>query len=177
MILRLGDGPALSQTMRATGMSNPTVWRWRDRFLEARVGGLLCDNHRRRGRKPKSEEKAGDCRLEGVRHPGAQRLEAPQGRDNQGLPRPEVRAEGPRRRGPLRRPARPRHRHPGGREGAVAGARADAAAPSAKWSSDTAPRSSSPYSTASPKGPSPEPRFTSFSTTSPPTSRSRSAGG
>ncbi len=27
IILQLGDGLTLSQTMRATGMSNPTVWR------------------------------------------------------------------------------------------------------------------------------------------------------
>ncbi len=28
IILHLGDGLTLSQTMRATGMSKPTVWRW-----------------------------------------------------------------------------------------------------------------------------------------------------
>ena len=60
IVLHLGDGPALSQTMRATGMSKPTVWRWWDRFLLEGVGGLLRDIPRRRGRKPISEEKVGE---------------------------------------------------------------------------------------------------------------------
>ena len=57
IILHLGDGLSLSQTMRATGMSKPTVWRWWDRFLEEGVDGLLHDIPRRRGRKPILEEK------------------------------------------------------------------------------------------------------------------------
>ena len=56
IILHLGDGLTLSQTMRATGMSKPTVWRWWDRFLVEGVDGLLYDIPRRRGRKPISEE-------------------------------------------------------------------------------------------------------------------------
>ncbi len=39
IIFQLGDGLTLSQTMRATGMSKPTVWRWWDRFLEEGVDG------------------------------------------------------------------------------------------------------------------------------------------
>ena len=58
IILHLGDGLTLSQTMRATGMSKPTVWRWWDRFLVEGVDGLLRDIPGRRGRKPISEEKA-----------------------------------------------------------------------------------------------------------------------
>ena len=40
IIFHLGDGLTLSQTMRATGMSKPTVWRWWDRFLKG--GGTAC---------------------------------------------------------------------------------------------------------------------------------------
>ena len=49
IILHLGDGLTLTQTMRATGMSKPTVWRWWDRFLVEGVDGLLYDIPRRRG--------------------------------------------------------------------------------------------------------------------------------
>ncbi len=60
IILQLGDGLTLSQTMRATGMSKPTVWRWWDRFLVEGVDGLLYDIPRRRGRKPISEDKVSE---------------------------------------------------------------------------------------------------------------------
>ena len=57
IILHLGDGLALSQTMRVAGMSKPTVWRWRDRFLVGGVDSLLHDIPGKTGRKPVSEEK------------------------------------------------------------------------------------------------------------------------
>ena len=60
IILHLGDGLTLSQTMRATGLSKPTVWRWWDRFLVDGVDGLLHDIPRRRGRKPISEDKVSE---------------------------------------------------------------------------------------------------------------------
>ena len=60
IILHLGDGLTLSQTMRATGMSKPTVWRWWDRFLKDGVDGLLDDKPRRRGRKPISQDKVSE---------------------------------------------------------------------------------------------------------------------
>ena len=60
IILHLGDGLTLSQTMRATGMSKPTVWRWWDRFLVEGVDGLLYDIPRRRERKPTSEDKVSE---------------------------------------------------------------------------------------------------------------------
>ena len=60
IILHLGDGLTLSQTMRATGMSKPTVWRWWDRFLAEGVDGLLYDIPRRRGRKPIAEDKVSE---------------------------------------------------------------------------------------------------------------------
>ncbi len=60
IILHLGDGLTLTQTMTATGMSKPTVRRWWDRFLEEGVDGLLYDKPRRRGRKPISEDKVSE---------------------------------------------------------------------------------------------------------------------
>ncbi|MDE2790277.1 MAG: helix-turn-helix domain-containing protein [Paracoccaceae bacterium] len=60
IILHLGDGLTLSQTMSATGMSKPTVRRWWDRFLEEGVDGLLYDISRRRGRKPISKDKVSE---------------------------------------------------------------------------------------------------------------------
>ena len=59
--LRLDEGLTLSQTMRATGMSKPTVWRWWDRFLAEVVDGLLRHIPVRTGRKPDSEERAGEA--------------------------------------------------------------------------------------------------------------------
>ena len=41
-------------------MSEPTVWRWWDRFLEQGACGILRDDPRRRGRKPISEEKTAE---------------------------------------------------------------------------------------------------------------------
>ena len=42
-ILHLGDGLTLSQTIRAGGMSKPTVWRWWDRYHLEGVDCLLHD--------------------------------------------------------------------------------------------------------------------------------------
>ena len=42
--------------MRRVGKSKPTVWRWRDRFLEEGVDGLLRDRNRGSGREPLSAE-------------------------------------------------------------------------------------------------------------------------
>ena len=155
IILYLGNGLTLTQTMRATGMSKPTVWRWWDRFLAEGVDGLLYDIPRRRGRKPVSEDKVSELIALAMSPPPEHashwtlrvlakkvgiavstvfgilqsRPQAPQGQDIQGLPRPEVRAEGPRRRRPLRQPARPRRGHLGGREDADPGVGTDAGAP------------------------------------------------
>ena len=60
IILHLGAGFTLSQTLRVTGMSKPTVWRWWDRFLVAGVDGLRYDILRRRGRKPISADKVSE---------------------------------------------------------------------------------------------------------------------
>ena len=57
IILHLGDGCGLVETMRRTGKSKPTVWRWWDRFLVEGVDGLLRDIPGKTGRKPVSEEK------------------------------------------------------------------------------------------------------------------------
>ena len=42
-------------------MSKLTVWCWWDRFLVEGVDGLLCDIPGRTGRKPESDEKAGEA--------------------------------------------------------------------------------------------------------------------
>ena len=57
IILHPGDSLTRSQTMRATFMSKPALWRWWDRFLVEGAGGLLHDIPRRRGRKPLSGDK------------------------------------------------------------------------------------------------------------------------
>ena len=56
IVLELGSGCGLSETMRRTGMSKPTVWRWWDRFLAEGVDGLLRDATRPPGKKPVPEE-------------------------------------------------------------------------------------------------------------------------
>jgi len=53
----LGSGCGLAETMRRTGMSKPTVWRWWDRFLAEGVDGLLRDATRPPGKKPVPEDK------------------------------------------------------------------------------------------------------------------------
>ncbi len=57
IVLALGSGRGLAETMRRTGMSKPTVWRWWDRFLAEGVDGLLRDATRPPGRKPVSEDR------------------------------------------------------------------------------------------------------------------------
>ena len=57
IILELGSGCGVFETMRRTGKSKPTVWRWWDRFLEKGVDGLLRDATRPPGKAPTSEEK------------------------------------------------------------------------------------------------------------------------
>ena len=56
IILHLGDGLGLAKTMRAVGMSKPTVWRWWDRYLKEGVDGILYDKPHRRGLAPVPEE-------------------------------------------------------------------------------------------------------------------------
>ena len=57
IVLDLGSGHGLVETMRRTGMSKPTVWRWWDRFLKAGVEGLLRDATRPPGKKPVPEDR------------------------------------------------------------------------------------------------------------------------
>ena len=57
IVLALGSGRGLAETMRRTGMSKPTVWRWWDRFLAEGVDGLLRDATRPPGRKPVPEDR------------------------------------------------------------------------------------------------------------------------
>ena len=60
IILHLGGDFTLSQTMRATGMSKPTVRRWWDRFLAEGVDGLLRGIPRRPGLRPISGDMASE---------------------------------------------------------------------------------------------------------------------
>ena len=57
IILELGSGCGLVETMRRTGMSKPTVWRWWDRFLAQGVDGILHDATRPPGRTPIPEDR------------------------------------------------------------------------------------------------------------------------
>ena len=57
IVLEPGSGCGLVETMRRTGMSKPTVWRWWDRFLAEGVDGLLRDRTRPPGRAPTSGER------------------------------------------------------------------------------------------------------------------------
>ena len=60
IILCLGDGRGLVGTMKAAGVSKPTVWRRRDRFPGQGAGGLLRDLPHRRGRRPISGDKVSE---------------------------------------------------------------------------------------------------------------------
>ena len=57
IILELGSGRGLVETMRRTGMPEPTVRRWWDRFLAGGVDGPFRDATRPPGKKPVPEEK------------------------------------------------------------------------------------------------------------------------
>jgi len=57
IVLALGAGCGLSETMRRTGRSKPTVWRWWDRFLTDGVDGLLRDATRPPGKTPIPEDR------------------------------------------------------------------------------------------------------------------------
>ena len=115
------------ETVRRTGMSKPTVWRRRDRFLAEGVDGLPRDATRPPGKKPIAEDRVkaatglamsppgivgvrapsldgsgaggedGDGRVHHARHFEGERPRAAPGEDVQGLARPEVRDQGPRR--------------------------------------------------------------------------------
>ena len=220
IILQLGDGLTLSQTMRATGMSKPTVWRWWDRFLEEGVDGLLHDIPRRRGRKPISQVKVRELielAMPPPEHTSHWTLRALAKKlgiavstvfsilKRNGLKPHRVKtfkvSRDPRFERKVRdvvglyvnppdhavvisvdektqiqalgRTQTPLSMKPGHSETRTH----DYKRNGTRWSSVTARRNSSPSSTSSPRGSSPEPRFMSFSTTSPPTSRPRSTNG
>jgi len=54
IVLLSAEGHGTMEIMRRTGISKPTVWRWRERYLEAGVDGLLRDKSRPPGTKPLS---------------------------------------------------------------------------------------------------------------------------
>ena len=56
IVLLASEGLGTMAIMRHVGKSKPTVWRWRDRFLEEGVDGLLRDRDRGSGKAPLSAE-------------------------------------------------------------------------------------------------------------------------
>ena len=42
----IADDQGTIEIMRRTGMSNPTVWRWQERYLGEGVGGLMRNKTR-----------------------------------------------------------------------------------------------------------------------------------
>ncbi|WP_420837214.1 helix-turn-helix domain-containing protein [Chachezhania antarctica] len=46
IVLATADGVGTVEIMRQTGMSKPTVWRWKERYLDEGVPGLKRDNTR-----------------------------------------------------------------------------------------------------------------------------------
>ena len=46
VVLLTADRLGTTEIMRRTGLSNPSVWRWQERYLEAGVEGLLRDKTR-----------------------------------------------------------------------------------------------------------------------------------
>ncbi len=60
IILTLGAGHGRFETVRRTGVSKFTVWRWWDRFLEAGMAGLWRDKTHPPGRAPISKAKVAE---------------------------------------------------------------------------------------------------------------------
>ena len=52
IILATAEGCGTAEIMRRAGVSKPCVWRWRRRFMEAGVDGLLHDRTRKPGKAP-----------------------------------------------------------------------------------------------------------------------------
>ena len=108
IILELGSGRGLVETMRRTGMPEPVVRRWRDRFTEAGAEGLFRDAARPPGKKPVPEDR--------VKAPAAPAMPPPPERAGHRTLKALARAMGdmrastvrsvPRRHGPRRRRVR-----------------------------------------------------------------------
>ena len=60
IILTLGAGHGLFETVRRTGVSKFTVWRWWNRFLGAGMAGLWWDKTRPPGRAPIAKAKVAE---------------------------------------------------------------------------------------------------------------------
>src|SRR5512132_2224007 len=52
IVLLTADGLGTTEIMRRAGKSKPCVWRWRERFMQAGVDGLLRDKTRPPGKPP-----------------------------------------------------------------------------------------------------------------------------
>ncbi len=51
MLASADRGPA-QQVAQSIGVSRPTVWRWQQRFAEAKIEGLSRDKTRKPGKAP-----------------------------------------------------------------------------------------------------------------------------
>ena len=60
IILLTAEGVGTNGVMAATGKSKTTVWRWQERFAEARVHGLLEDKTRPPGKAPVDDTRIAD---------------------------------------------------------------------------------------------------------------------
>src|SRR6201993_1147409 len=58
IVLASEDGPLPQQVAQSIGVSRPTVWRWRQRFAESGIDGLLRDKTRKPGKAPIAAETA-----------------------------------------------------------------------------------------------------------------------
>lgn len=56
VVLLTADGAGVTAIMRATTLAKTSVWRWRDRFVEAGVVGLLKDKSRKPGKQPIADD-------------------------------------------------------------------------------------------------------------------------
>ena len=68
IILTLGAGHGRFETVRRTGVSRFTAWRWWDRVLEAGMAGLWRDKTRPSGRAPIAREQASHWTLKALAH-------------------------------------------------------------------------------------------------------------
>jgi transposase len=56
IVLASADRHSAQRVAHSIGVSRPTVWRWRQRFAESGVGGLLRDQTRKPGKAPLAAE-------------------------------------------------------------------------------------------------------------------------
>jgi len=60
LVLASADRRSAQWLARSVGVSRPTVWRWRQRFAESGVEGVLRDKTRKPGKAPIAAETTAD---------------------------------------------------------------------------------------------------------------------